>query len=406
MRPRQELVELFSAFLQFEGDRAHRWMVDPRLRRSMQRCLSDRPDYGSNPAPTEGFWALYWHQVWQNQTQAIARHHLTAYVQEPCYWAAQKTATGFSSAHSSVADYFQVAIAGLDKILAGFNPHQGFPFKSYASASFHSLIRETLRQRQEVDICTDWALLRKVSQKRFVEALSAAGLPTTTIERNLLVWRLFRERYVPRQASGTRQLPKPDAQTWAAIARQYQSEGGTAATPAQLEQWLLTCARAVRAYLYPDSVSINAARSDDEGGEFLDALPDHSQTSLLQEWIAAEEAHARQNQRDVLLALLNDTIGKLSPELRVILDLYYRQGMTQQEMATHLDTKQYTISRRLTRARETLLKAIAQWAQGTLHIQPTPDLLKHTSLVLDDWLQSHYQPAEPPVTSSIPHPVE
>ena len=39
MRSRQSLLEIFSTFLQFEGDRASKWAIDARLRRNMQHCL-------------------------------------------------------------------------------------------------------------------------------------------------------------------------------------------------------------------------------------------------------------------------------------------------------------------------------------------------------------------------------
>jgi hypothetical protein len=59
-------------------------------------------------------------------------------------------------------------------------------------------------------------------------------------------------------------------------------------------------------------------------------------------------------------------------------------------MAETLNTKQYTVSRRLSKARETLLTALAKWMQSTLHTAPTSDVLKYTSPVLEEWLQAHY----------------
>ena len=108
---------------------------------------------------------------------------------------AYKAGTGFTSAQYGVADCFQIAIAQLDKILKGFNAEQGFDLKNYAIAAFSSLIRDQLRQRKEVDICTDWSLLRKVSQKRLVAALQAQGLTQAEIERYLLPGDLIAHLY-------------------------------------------------------------------------------------------------------------------------------------------------------------------------------------------------------------------
>ncbi|MBE9177974.1 sigma-70 family RNA polymerase sigma factor [Oculatella sp. LEGE 06141] len=395
MRPRQDLIEIFSTFLQLEADRFDRWAIEPKLRRSMQQCLAQT----AQTNVSENFWALYWHKIWQTQDNLLnlAKEHLLAYVQESCYWAAQKTAAGFASNQSSLADCFQMAIAQIDKVLKGFDSQQGFNFKNYASATFNSLIRELLRQRQEIDICTDWALLRKISQKRLTESLVSAGLASETIASYILAWSCFKTLYVPMQASGTRQLSKPDRQTWEAIAHLYNSErytqlssSGTAVQPESLDKWLLACAKAARAYLYPSQVSINAPRPGQETGEFLDNLPETVQTSLLADMIAEEEASTRQTQRSQLTAVLINALKQLDEQSQTLLALYYQDGLTQQQMAERLAVKQYTVSRRLTKAREALLLTLAKWSEETLHRTATADLLKHTSTALEEWLKTHY----------------
>src|SRR6478672_7804279 len=157
MRPRHNLVEIFSTFLQFDADRLSGWVTEPRLRRSMQRCL----EQSSSASTTDYFWALYWYKIWQAHSESLAEAHLSAYLQEVGYWAAQKTATSFASSQYTLADCFQIAIARIGTVLKGFNPQQGFSLKNYAASLFSSAIKELLRQRQEIDICTDWALLRK-----------------------------------------------------------------------------------------------------------------------------------------------------------------------------------------------------------------------------------------------------
>ena len=144
------------------------------MRQSLNKVSSDNP---------VSFWALYWHQIWQQQPQGLAREHLAAYLQEVCFWAATKTISGFSSSQYTVPDCFQVAISKIDKVLKGFDRERGFNLKSYASITFGNLIRELLRQKKEIDICSDWSLLRKLSQKRMGEALANAGLEQNTIEQ-------------------------------------------------------------------------------------------------------------------------------------------------------------------------------------------------------------------------------
>lgn len=386
MRSRQNSLETFSTFLQFEGDRATSWATDARLHRSMQQCLKS-----ASQEESLNFWALYWYKLWCESNSRIPLGHLSAYLQETCYWAAQRTLLNFAAVQYTLPDCFQVAIARVEKILQNFNPQQGFGLQNYSSAVFSSTIRDTLRQRQEVDICTNWALLRKVSQKRLSEALENAGLSEETIAQYILAWSSFKTLYIPSQATATCKLPRPDEQTWAAIASLYHSKSHQTIAPETLEKWLMTCANAARNYLHPSVVSMNTPKPGQDSGELLDDLPESQRESLLADLIAEEEAQTRKDQQVQINQVLEAAIAALDSELQAILHLYYAENCTQQQMAERLNAKQYTISRRLTKAREQLLKKLALWSQATLHISLTPDLLQTMSTVLEDWLTQHYQ---------------
>ncbi|WP_224094780.1 sigma-70 family RNA polymerase sigma factor [Nostoc sp. MS1] len=386
MQPRQSITEIFSTFVQFDADRFSCWATESRLRRSMQRCLQHTPKETS-----EYFWALYWYKFWQNdETQSLAKQHLTAYLQEPCYWISQKTAATFVSTQYKLSDCFQIAIAQVDKVLKGFNPSQSSTLKNYASIIFGSAIRETLRQRQEVDICTDWGLLRKISQKRLDESLQNAGLTLAEIPSYILAWNCFKTLYIPTKAANSRQLSRPDDHTWSAIAKAYNSQSQQPATAETIEKCLLTAAKAVRKYLYPTPDSLNVAKGEDDAYEMLDNLPGTQQPSLIQEIIAQEEEQARTSQQAQIHQVLVDAIAQLETQLQQILHLYYKQKLNQDGIAQQLNIKQYTVSRRLTKAKETLLKSVASWSRDALHISLTSDILKAMSTLIEDWLQNYY----------------
>jgi RNA polymerase sigma factor (sigma-70 family) len=393
MKPRQTLLELFSSFLQFEGDRVHGWSTDTALRRSMEYCLKGT----TSAEQSEHFWSLYWHKIWQNQPDSLAQAHLSAYLQEPCYWAARKTISQLANTQDSVADGFQLAILQMEKVLKGFNPDQGFRLKAYASTIFNSVIRETLRQRQEVDLCTDWSLLRKVSQKRLVEALQAVGLGADAIATHCLAWMCFKTLYVPQQATGTSKLSEPDAPTWDAIASLYHTQRTPTlleGNPQSLRTWLQSSAGAIRRYLYPSLASLNTPIPGQATGEFVDALPNPQSDSLLADLIAQEDVQTRHHQQTQMQTMLVDAIAQMDIPTTQLLDLYYRQRLTQQQIAQHLNEKQYTISRRLTRTRDALLSKLAQWSTDTLHISLDSEVLKGTSTLLEEWLITHYHPEE------------
>ena len=390
MQPRQDTVEIFSTFIQFDNNRFERWATDTRLRRSMKQSLAQNPQ--ENAA---NFWVLYWHQIWQAQPQSLARDHLAAYLQEVCFWSSTKTISGFSSSQYGVSDCFQVAIARMDKVLKGFDRERGFNLKNYASITFANLIRELLRQRKEIDICSDWSLLRKLSQKRMTEALANAGLDTATSERYILAWNCLKTIYVPERATSTRKLPKPKPETWSAIAnlynqQRYQLHHSEDTNSEQIEKWLLICVKAARAYLFPNVTSINKPKPGYESGEIVDSIVGEVDDSLLADLIDSEEANQRSQQQTDINQFLSDTIATLPPETQKLLELYYSFGLKQAQIAQELNTQQYTVSRKLAKGRKTLQSALAKWSESTMHISLTSDVLDNISSLLDEWLAGYY----------------
>jgi RNA polymerase sigma factor (sigma-70 family) len=345
---------------------------------------------------SETFWMLHWYEHWQARTHALAMPHLTAYVQETCYWTAQKL-TRMLPGQQSVADLFQTAIAHVEKVLKGFNPQLSVNLKSYAECRFASVLKNVLRQQREASFCTDWFLLHSTSKKRLVEALQQFGESPATIQNDVLVWRCFQECYVPQTSQQAHKLAKPNSERWQAIATAYNAErlshlGATnpAATPEWVEKRLLHCAKAIRAYQLPAIVSVDAPLPGQESGDLLDNLPDDAQATGLTELITQEEQTQRANQQKQMTAVIQTAIAELDETGRSLLQLYYQQGLTQQQIAQTLDIKQYTVSRQLSRLRQKLLLALANWSQQTLHIALTSGVLDGMSDILEEWLKIYY----------------
>lgn len=405
MTPRHDIIEVFSTFVQFASDRFAGWAVDPKLRRNMQYQMTQTPakhselDAVSNPVSdpvSDTVWALYWHRVWQTQPQNLALGHLSAYLQEPCYWIAQKMAMSLTGVPYRVSDYFQLAIADVPNILRDYRTDYGASLATYARLSFGNIIRDMLRQQREADSRTDWGLLRMLSQKRFMTALQAAGWAAEKIASAELAWLCFKTFGASQDSPATRKLAKPGPKDWEAIAQLYNSQRlrqlsptSAALHPAQLEQLLTQCAKQVRAYLHPPTTSLNLNKWDEGVGEIQDDLTDPAETPLAN-LILQEEMQERQAQRTQIGEVLATALGKLNAQQQTLLTAYYGQGLTQQQIAQQLDQKQYTISRRLSSARAALLLALSQWSQATLHMAPTSTAVKQMSLVLEDWLQAYY----------------
>ncbi len=398
MRPRQSVIEIFATFLCFEDDAIGGWVVDGRLRRSMQACVDRVGDRHISPE----FWALYWHQIWHQESSALAKNHLAAYLQEVCYRAAQKLAINLSGGQS-IADFFQIAVAKLDRVLKGFNPQHGSELKNYASLAFANAIKDVLRQRQEVEICTDWALLHKVSQKRAIESLQQMGLNPDRLAAYILAWQCFKTIYAPTATTGSRKLQQPAPEVFDRIATLYNLERvnavATIATRCDGELvalWLAACGMAVRRYLYPTLVSASQSHPHSETGEFLDNFEATFQDSLLSRAIDLEAETERATARSQVQKVLLKVLIKVDLPSQRLLQMYYGQGLTQQEIATQLMTKQYTVSRRLNRVRQSLLSALSEWSQTQVHESLTPNVINNMSIAIEEWLKVHYRSADLP----------
>ncbi len=397
MSPRQSLIDLFSTFLRFEDDRSSGWLTDPRLRRSMLRAQDRSGEQSAD------FWTQYWHQQCCVQSDRVAAAHLSAYLQESCYWAASKTLPRGNGGQFLISDCFQIAIAEVPRILKKWDTDHSL--KAYATVAFSNFIRERLRKQQEINLCSDWGLLLRLSRKQLRESLENAGMSVETIASYLLAFSVFETSYaIP--TPGTRKIVAPDRATWEAITQHYnrerqrQSPQAPEGSVQTLEAWLRQCITAARQYLYPALTSLNAPKPGQDSGEWQDDLPDAGGESLLTELIAAEDVAARQVQRAQMQAVLTTAIAQLKPEAHQILHLYYQQGLTQQQIAEQLHLPQYTVSRKLARARESLLVALISWRETLthwpetgLHNSSNVTMMKSIGTLLEAWLQSYYQVA-------------
>ncbi|MBE9069061.1 sigma-70 family RNA polymerase sigma factor [Leptolyngbya cf. ectocarpi LEGE 11479] len=401
MLERASVTEQFSTFIELADERFSRWVPDGRLVRSMAAaCLGEQNRQASEKADKAAelnqFWAVYWYRCWGNdvaeKNACLPYGHLAAFVQEACYWAAQKT-TRFSNSRYTLVDYFQLAIARLDTVLKYFSPEHGSRLDTYAHVAFKNIIRETLRQQKEIDICSDWALLLRLSQKRLVESLQAAG--ERELQSQTLAWRCFKAVYNP-SVHSTRQLDQADAGIWSKIACEYNQQRQTlspvlpSSDASTLCKTLRRCAAAARTYLYPKATSLNASRSAQDEGELQDILASPEDDSPLNAMVIAEELAKRRQQQADVGQVLQEALSQLPDEAQKIFILYYRENQTQQQIAQTLDIKQYTVSRRLSKAREKMLKKVAIWSRDTLHISLTSDLLTSINTVLEEWLTRHY----------------
>jgi RNA polymerase sigma factor (sigma-70 family) len=352
----------------------------------MQRQLT-------NPiaAPTEERgWAIYWHLAYPKHP--LAQSHLTAYLQEVCFWTAKEMTRRLQSPQYTLADYFQIANSEIPRVFKSFVPDRGSSFKSYAKLVLTNSLKDLLRQRQAADVCSDWSLLRKVSKKRIGEVLLQRGVTEPDTAQYQFARFCFKTLYIPPETS-SQKLPPPDPTVWQAIVELYNTKRqhqlvvpGVALTAAQIEVRLTKLAQWTRSYLYPSVDSLNRSKPEPGTGEVQDDLTDTTHESLLDAAIDREEVQQRVSQQTDLHTILTQALANLRPELQEILQLFYRDGLSQQELSTQLQMSQPTVSRRIKEAEKLLLSALLTWIESQLNKIPDPNELKIISTTLKEWL--------------------
>ena len=399
MYHRKEVIDMFSTFLQLEGDRFSKWLIDIKLRRSMQRCLEFSPEFSKE----ENFWVVYWYKHWQcegatslelSQSNPLCAAHLLAYLQEACYWASQKTVAKFANSQYSLADYFQMANAEVERVLQNFDLRRSSSLNAYAIIKIQSRLRDILRQRKHADMCSNWSLLRKVSKKILLEALDNAGLSESTIAQYRLAWNCFKEIYVQSQPGSTRLLPAPTPQEWEAIANLYNNSRHQLTQPTSeckaqtIEKWLNQSVIYLRTYLFPPLKSLDSFQQNYHTNQTqtLD-IPDPSSDSLIADMIAQEDIQNRQDRIYQMFGVLSEAVQALDVRSQELFKLYYQQDMTQQQIIEHLQISQPTVSRKLVKIREHLLGALVKWSQN-LNISVNPNQIKDMSIALEEWLRN------------------
>lgn len=397
---RTEIVELFSTYLSWDMGRPAGWIADAQLQSSIEQSLGRLAQADAS----RRFWVLYWHRIWQDdqtvgaEARRLAARHLCAYLQEACYRAARRASTRFTSTRFEVFDLFQIGMLKCDRVLRGFQPERGDSLDNYAISVFHSIIGEALRQHQEADISSPWALLRRVTQRFLSASLGQVPYDARTIRCYVLAWICFRELYCPAPRRDSARLADPDSATWQSVCALYHRESfgqglaaGPPPTPQLLEQWLRQCAVAVRAALVPDVRSLGGAPGDSTALDRLETLPVVQQPSEFERLIAEEQEQEREALHERLNALLGEAIIQVQAQAdRDLLQLYYQSGMTQSEIGERFGIRQWTVHRRLKRLKAQLLEQLAPRCAQVLHRPLSLALLEAIGTVLEEWLQAYH----------------
>jgi RNA polymerase sigma factor (sigma-70 family) len=403
MRSRDTNLDQFSTFAFLQGDRVRHWLPEPRLRRNMRKHLTEAqvPDEDI-PDRT---WAIYWYKIWQVQqefppepksniaigpavSQGIAQQHLDAYLQEVCYWSAQITALRLPQLKFTLADYFQINSRETARVLKSFSPQFGSSLKGYASIVLPTLLRDHLRQRRAIDVCSDVSLLRKISQRRITEILTQSGVIANDLGEYQFAWVCFKTIMVPLEPPDIDKSHQPKKSLWTAVASLYNSKRQEQLSPdapqitaEELEARLMKLTRWSRAYLYP----VAPSKTKPGQGEIQDSPADPLVTAVLDAAIEAETNP--EHQRSQLQKTLTQALKQLDGMAQEILRLFYQDRLSLQELALNMSMSQPKVCGRLKKAEAVLLTKLL----GSMDKSPEPSELRHISIAMKECLESHYR---------------
>ncbi len=378
MKKRENIVENFSTFLKFINGSSSlicTWETNRQLANNMQRLCD------LDPEAKENFWAQHWlKEVLKENPEPLANLHLSAYLEESCYWAAIK-AEKIAKSDFTWMDCFQIARTSATqprKFLANYKSERNSSIKTYAQLKLTTEILDVVRMGVEKQKYTDAALLRIVT-KTFLKNSLKAGIKEQELSAYILAWLCFKEIYTPTKAVGRKGLEWPNSKQLEEIADYYNQlrPSHSLSNPISskdIDLLLKTCVKAVRDYTSPSVTSLDESDID------IPAPND--------EW---EEIEPEQSEWYQIKTVLSNAFAALPNNEQKMLELEYGLGITQTDIGKAFKIKQYQVHRQLDRSKRQLLKAVIEWSKKDLNTNLSPEQINLLSTVIDGWLKWYCQ---------------
>ncbi|VXD17551.1 conserved hypothetical protein [Planktothrix serta PCC 8927] len=422
MNKREDIVQKFSTFLSF-GDRKAIWQADLQLERRIKYLVA------SDPEAKAEFWARYFLKILKDISQEgceeftdfdntklsthansitatrsqtleipslITARHLSAYLQEACLWAAQKSYLKYKLIRYKypLEEYFQMASSFTHlpaKLLKSFNlDHPRSNIEGYAKTVLFRLIRDQLYQQDlEVkrDKFSDYGLLRVLNAKELKESLLSHGIHQSKLDLYRIIWQYFNEIYPPQKQGYNCNLELDNQEIIKQITESYNQRinqlnlSEEVAQEDTIQEMLKICIKAARNYRTKQFIPL----------EEYDNISDLNPTPL--------DIAIQQEERQQIQLIISKLFATLPKVGQIMLILWQGLELTQSEIATVVKSqypelqKQYQVARQLARYTKTILKQfVIEWNQ----VNPSQAIQDEQSLevikeALDDCLQLYCQ---------------
>jgi RNA polymerase sigma factor (sigma-70 family) len=219
------------------------------------------------------------------------------------------------------------------------------------------------------------------------------GIAGALLESYLLTWECYVEIYKPAKQVRDGSIQEPTPQHWQTITSAYNTITSPHQEAADIKKWILECGKAVSSYISLNSVScdgLNRKETQDLESRMVDesqieaidfeSVVDYQQIhQKICVWLQAE------------IEALDTHKTRLNPNIKEILELYYKQSLKQAAIGQKLGINQTTVARNLQKIKEILTDRFIQWSAENLNITLKSNDIELMSKVFEEWIRHYYQ---------------
>ncbi|NEQ37223.1 MAG: sigma-70 family RNA polymerase sigma factor [Okeania sp. SIO3I5] len=391
MRKRITLEAKFSTFIEVDGVKDYPyigWISDNTLKINIKKIFE------TDPQINEQYLSIYFYKIAQqnhnsengkipNLQSLIASHHLSAYLEENCYYQALKIYQKLQPYNYNMTkvDVFLMAreVAANPETFKDYNSSIS-SFKTYAGCKIYQKVIDRLRQGREQEKYSDTGLLRNISITKFKESLNLADIKEEEKRRCLLAWQCFKKKYVPTQKQGSKQLQPPSEKDLEGFAKLYQklSPEKEKITGQEIKRLLDICLQALKRSRKRTFISLDG----------IDIEKDWENVANNDHIYQQERLELQQQIHTVLV----DVIQSLPDEAKKLFELVFGLNISQEDVGKYLlGCHQSSVGRRIQTQRKKILQAVGIWSQNNWQITLNSEQLKVMDKELEPYLENYFR---------------
>ena len=401
MIPPRDFNDKFSTFLipVEDGNRQIflRWRTETVLKQNFslyqeteksfwQFCQS-QDDYSI----VRKFLEIYQHEETTEREQELARWHLTAYLETPCYQAASNRFSAFSNFNDLTDDwghYLHLARCltnNPEEILRIYRKYQdrGYDLERHFMWEIASKIRDLSYQETGRGKYSPWYSLKNASPGTLKQALLNHGVIAKNIERYLVVRSCLFEVYAKSEQG---RWISPAINEYQAAAN-YCNRYHFPIDFQEIQTLIKICIEVLRAS--PKFIYFGTDSDLDFEYNTFDESSEPDPLLAIAEDRYREERKSYAEEINQLLTQEWEAFKQRDTNHETMLLLRYGLGLSQSSTAAQIGVHQTTVRERCLQFQEQLLEAVSTWIRDRLgiNLRQIEDVEKY----LDNWLQQQYK---------------